>query len=168
MDLAKRFECFFSKRGEIVMRKDMPNMTLAKMRLASHPEAKAESLKKLSTHECESLVARVAENPNTPMEVLEELARHPCPYVRAALCENENTPARILTMLADDEHVDVRYSLAENHNTPQAVLTRLAHDENPYVADRAQRTILRVRSTVTVETNDQNIFGQRNRQRDVG
>lgn len=167
MDLAKRFECFFSRRGEIVMRKDMPYMTLAKMRLASHPEAKASSLKKLSTHECESLVARVAENANTPMEVLEDLARHACPYVRAALCENENTPARILTILADDEHVDVRYSLAENHNTPQAVLSRLAHDENPYVADRAHKTISRLHRSVALETTSESIFTQ-NRQRDVG
>ena len=147
MELRRVFERIFSKGGEVVHRKDMPNVTLAKMRLASHPQASSQTLMKLSRHGWESIVARVAENPNTESEILVKLAAHAHPDVRMALTENPNTPPRVLVMLAADDHVDVRYSLAENHNAPLSVLDLLCNDENPYVADRANKTRDRVRQT---------------------
>ncbi|MBX9687581.1 MAG: hypothetical protein K2X27_12815 [Candidatus Obscuribacterales bacterium] len=144
MEFYKIFDRFFSRDGAKVLRKDMPNVTLAKMRLASHPDAKACILKKLSRHACESIVARVAENANTEVDVLESLLKHPDPNVRIAITENANAPVRILLLLAADQNVDVRYSLSENHNIPPSVLAVLSEDENPYVADRAARTLRRV------------------------
>ncbi len=52
------------------LRKILSAVTLAKLRLSSHPEASRQSLMKLSRHDCPSVVARVAENSNTPIEVL--------------------------------------------------------------------------------------------------
>lgn len=168
MDLTKIFERYFSKQGQVVQRKDMPNPTLAKLRLASHPEAKPSSLRKLAKHECESIVIRVAENPNTPVDVLEDLAHHEHPEVRVALSENPNATARILMVLVEDEHADVRYGLAENHNTPLAVLSRLCEDENPYVADRAQNTLNRLRNSRYKTQSWAPFFRHKQQQRDIG
>lgn len=166
MNLDKIFDRFFSMKGRVVQRKDMPNFTMAKMRLAAHPDAKSAALKKLSKHECESIVVRVAENANTPIDVLEDLARHPSAEVRIALTENDNVPARILLLLAEDEQVDVRYSLAENTNTPLTVLSRLCDDDNPYVAERAKTTISRLRTSKYAPYQWAPFF--RHRQRDIG
>ena len=47
-------------------------------------------------------------------------------------------------LLANDEDADVRYALAENHNISRAVLNKLEGDSNPYVADRATKTLQRI------------------------
>lgn len=149
MELRKIFDRILSRDGdgEVVSRNDMSTVTLAKMRLASHPEAKPKTLMKLSRHGWNGVVARVAENSNTPIDVLAELATHGHPDVRIGLTENPNTPPRILVLLAADENADVRYSLAENHNAPFTVLALLCEDENPYVADRASKTLSRLRQS---------------------
>jgi hypothetical protein len=46
--------------------------------------------------------------------------------------------------LAVDLDADLRYALAENHNINEGVLELLANDTNPYVADRARRTLTRL------------------------
>jgi len=168
MELRKIFERVFSKGGDLMHRRETPTHTLAKMRLASHPEARPSSLMKLSKHNWESVVARVAENTNTPAEVLVELATHAHPDVRIALTENPNTPTRILVILAADESADVRYSLAENPNAPLAVLALLCDDENPYVADRATKTLARIQQA-RYSSNSTGWFPFiRQRQQDVG
>ncbi len=167
MELKGIFESFFSKGGKVIQRKNMPDFTLAKLRLASHPEAKPSTLKKLSRHECESIVARVAENGNATIDILEDLAIHPQSEVRIAVAENVNTPPRILFMLASDSDADVRYSLAENHNVPLAVLSLLCEDDNPYVADRANKTLTRLHLSKNRNNAWFPYFGVNERQRGI-
>ena len=50
----------------------------------------------------------------------------------------------VLRKLAAHKDVDVRIALAENHNLPEKLLLRLTDDENPYVAQRAQKTLSRL------------------------
>lgn len=86
----------------------------------------------------------VAADCTTPAHVLDELVQSEDPEVRIALADNPNTPIDMLLLLTHDESADVRYSLAENHNVPLEVLRELLEDDNPYVADRARRTISRI------------------------
>ena len=167
MELKKIFDRFFSHEENGQEVGGVPKVILAKMRLASHPEAKPWCLKRLSRHDCYDIVARVAENANTNVETLEDLARHQCVDVRIALTENPNTPARVLLHLAGDEAVDVRYSLAENHNLPLTVLSKLCEDDNPYVSSRAYKTLNRLRQGTTNSFVWFPMFGQGG-QRDIG
>jgi hypothetical protein len=54
------------------------------------------------------------------------------------------TPLRLLNKLAFDENPDVRYEIAEDANTPFDLLRMMTEDENPYVAERAKRTLNRL------------------------
>lgn len=121
----------------------LPYITLAKLRLAAHPQARAEALTRLAKSKSEQVLERVAENTNTPQEVLCDLALSEFADVRAAVADNPNTPPRALFLLAMDKDIDVRYSIAENHNAPPAVLQLLTQDENPYVGCRAAATLKR-------------------------
>jgi len=127
--------------------------TLAKQRLASHPEAKPETLEKLGETGSDAISERVAENANTPAETLDKLATHASVDVRVAVAENQATLGSTLEALAADENPDVRYRLAENPDTPVAILETLAEDENPYVVARAQDTLDAVQS-VSMRAND--------------
>jgi hypothetical protein len=49
-----------------------------------------------------------------------------------------------LNKLAFDENPDVRYEIAEDANTPFELLRMMTEDENPYVAERAKRTLKRL------------------------
>ena len=60
--------------------------------------------------------------------------------------DHVTTSLEALMILARDQSVDVRFALAENHNIDESVLNRLLEDANPYVADRAQKTLARLRS----------------------
>jgi len=121
----------------------LPQFTLAKLRLAAHPQACSEALSRLAKSKIEQVLVRVAENANTPKDVLCDLALSDSAEVRSAVADNQNTPARALFLLAMDKDLDVRYSIAENHNAPLAVLQLLSQDENPYVACRAVSTMKR-------------------------
>lgn len=121
----------------------LPYFTLAKLRLAAHPQAHSEALSRLAKSKIEQVLVRVAENSNTPQDTLCDLALSDSADVRAAVADNQNTPARALFLLAMDKDLDVRYSIAENHNAPPAVLQLLTQDENPYVACRASSTLKR-------------------------
>jgi hypothetical protein len=89
---------------------------------------------------------RMATDISTPVVVLERLAKHPNADVRAAVAENENTPLYTVWALSKDADADVRYQLAENHNLPMSLIRSLAGDENPYVACRAQQTLVRLQA----------------------
>lgn len=121
--------------------------TLAKIRLAAHPNAKAACLSRLAQHSCEQIVIRVAENINTPADILALLSKHQCNEVRIAVAENASTPFLVLMELVEDKNVDVRYSLSENHNVPTTLLTVLLDDENPYIGARARKTLDRIKTT---------------------
>lgn len=84
---------------------------------------------------------RVAENPRTPLIALIKLSYDRDPDVRIGVCDNASTPAGLLMLLAGNNCVDVRYAIAENSQVPSQILRVLARDENPYVADRATRTL---------------------------
>lgn len=74
-----------------------------------------------------------------------ELANDEHHEVRIALVDNIHTPEHVMLRLATDEHVDVRYAVADNASSPWTALLLLENDDNPYIADRARRTMARLR-----------------------
>jgi hypothetical protein len=52
----------------------------------------------------------------------------------------------VLWLLVHDLNPDVRFCLAENYDIDPAMLSALSEDENPYVAHRAQQTLMRSRA----------------------
>ncbi len=93
---------------------------------------------------------RVAENSMTPGAVLAFLSRDRDPDVRAAVGLNKNTPQHVLKRLILDLNVDLRYMLASSASLPEWALLLLKGDENPYVADRARRTIARIKQAYEI------------------
>ncbi|HEY9772787.1 MAG TPA: HEAT repeat domain-containing protein [Planktothrix sp.] len=89
---------------------------------------------------------RAAESKDTPARLLEQLALNEDVEVRIAVADNPNTPTDLVSALARDDSADVRYAIAENHNLSKDVLALLREDDNPYVADRARRTLERLDS----------------------
>lgn len=89
-------------------------------------------------------VMKAAENPATRADTLSMLAESCNLEVRMAVAENENTLLETMMLLAQDESSDLRYQMAESHNIHYSVLKLLAKDPNPYVVDRAQRTLARL------------------------
>ena len=105
------------------------------------PDAINTSTHFMPEHErAQRLLVRLAESVRTE-RTIEELARHEHPEVRIAVTENLHTPDRIMLSLAADSHLDVRYAVADNPRSPVEALLLLEENENPYVADRARRTI---------------------------
>ncbi|HEY9678833.1 MAG TPA: hypothetical protein V6C76_12555 [Drouetiella sp.] len=60
----------------------------------------------------------------------------------------------VLWLLVQDPNPDVRFCLAENYDINPEILRALSEDENPYVANRAQKTIMRMRSPGVVVDHD--------------
>ncbi|MBI4532807.1 MAG: hypothetical protein HY711_02580 [Candidatus Melainabacteria bacterium] len=112
--------------------------------VAGNPNTPKEVLARLANDTLENIRRRVAENPRTPVSVLLQMASDPNIDVRLSVAENPNTPPEVLEQLAADDNVDVRYGVAENPHIPAEILVRLADDDNPYVACRAQKTLLLV------------------------
>ncbi len=115
-----------------------------KFMMASNPNTTAELLDFLSFVSDEAALVRVAENPNADRDTLSRLAFHHDPEVRAAVADNINTPDTCFKRLALDESVDVRYRLAENPYAPLSSLYTVLKDENPYVSQRAKKTLSRL------------------------
>jgi hypothetical protein len=90
---------------------------------------------------------RLIDHPSTPKDVLMELAHHPDAEVRAQVADNASTPQEAIMMLVKDESVDVRLSLAECYHLGASVLEMLLEDENPYVCDRAETTLQRLKAS---------------------
>jgi hypothetical protein len=112
--------------------------------IACNPETPSAALYMLSKLHSPGLLKRIAGNPNCPAELIAEIARHPLPEVRLAVCDNPFVPESVMVLLIEDTSADVRYALAENHNLSSEILERLSNDENPYVANRATRTLQRL------------------------
>ncbi len=108
---------------------------------ASTPES---TLKQLAYSTEPEVRARVAENLAAPIDTMHVLLRDNNSDVRLALTQNENIPTSLLVLLAYYSSADVRYGMAENARLPQAILSTLTEDENPYVANRARRTLARL------------------------
>lgn len=145
----------------------LPQFTLAKLRLAAHPQARSEALSRLAKSKIEQVLVRVAENANTSQDVLCDLALSDSAEVRSAVADNKSTPPRALFLLAMDKDLDVRYSIAENHNAPPAVLQLLAQDENPYVACRAVSTMKRALDFPSIADSER-VWGSRENLRRFG
>ncbi len=90
----------------------------------------------------------IASNASTSASVLSHLSKHCDVRVRTAVADNENTNANTSMQLAQDDNADLRYAMAENHHIGRAVLDFLALDTNPFVANRAQKTILRLKQAM--------------------
>jgi hypothetical protein len=87
----------------------------------------------------------------SPAFLLRRLSMATEPAQKIDMVDHVSTPFAVHMILASDENADVRYALAENHNISRAVLNKLKCDANPYVADRAAKTLLRL-SANDVET----------------
>lgn len=92
---------------------------------------------------------RLIDHPHTPGFVLMELAQHPSAEVRAQVVDNANTPKEAVLRLLSDESIDVRLSLAECYHLGISVLEMLVDDENPYVCDRAESTLQRLKASTS-------------------
>jgi len=86
----------------------------------------------------------VAAHQATSTYVLSELASHADVEVRIAVADQRNTPTETVMILAQDDSVDLRYAIAENHNIGADVLRILTEDDNPFVAQRAKKTLNRI------------------------
>lgn len=111
---------------------------------AGSPETSVSELSQLAKSNDVAVRRRVAENERSPRDVQELLARDPKPEVRIAVGLSRLTPENILAQLANDEQDDVRYWLSSAGYLPLKLLEQLSVDSNPYVADRAQRTLARL------------------------
>lgn len=120
--------------------------TAAKNRLASHHDTDAETLDRLSKTGTESVQQRIAENSSSTPDTLEYLSKHASGNIRAAVAQNGSTASDVIGVLARDGDADVRYAMAENAATDAQLLWRLANDENPYVSERALRTLARLKA----------------------
>jgi hypothetical protein len=89
-----------------------------------------------------------ASNASTTAAVLDRLSTHQNLQVRMAVADNENTSLLTSMHLAKDANADLRYALAENHHVHRRTLDFLTKDINPFVADRAQKTLLRLKSEI--------------------
>lgn len=98
----------------------------------------------LAKSDDQDVARRVAENQRTHAATLTRLSRHDSASVRMAVGENRNTAEGVLLYLTQDDCPDVRYIMAENPHIPLAVLEVLSTDENPYVCERAARTLNRM------------------------
>lgn len=141
---------FQQKRIEKIRMSPIWNMyTAAKNRLASSLVNKPNVLNSLARRANESVQLRVAENRTTSPETLKLLSKHESSNVRSGVAQNENSPRSTAELLAVDANCDVRFAMAENPRTSTSILKQLSRDENPYVQDRAKRTIARLKAEET-------------------
>ncbi len=107
------------------------------------PTMTPSSWRALSVH----TALRLIDHPNTPAQVLFELANHASSEVRAQVADNPNTSYEAIMLLVKDESIDVRLSLAQCYHLGTAVLESLTEDENPYVCNRAETTLQRLKAS---------------------
>ncbi|HNH72755.1 MAG TPA: hypothetical protein PLF23_03220, partial [Candidatus Obscuribacter sp.] len=101
----------------------------------------AQEIKKLASHGHYRVRARVAEHPHASIQLLYSLAKDPHPEVRISLSGRKCLPAIILETLLNDECPEVRLELAENPHLELHKLHQLTQDDNPYVSERAWKTL---------------------------
>ena len=108
---------------------------------AGNPETSAEVLDELSNSDSYKVRKRVAENEKICLSTLFRLLFDNEPEVRLATLANSRSPEFFVEHLVNDTNDDVRYNLAENANLKLTYLKRLEQDENPYVRERARKTL---------------------------
>jgi hypothetical protein len=116
--------------------------------LVSNPYTPSQVLEHIAhCAQCPKVLERVAGHPNVNAETLKRLADCKHDDVRSAVAENLNVDETTLELLLKDDSTDVRFALAENPNIPMPILQELSNDDNPYVAHRAQVTVMKTGST---------------------
>ena len=108
---------------------------------AANPDSAAAKLRKLLKSGDRETRLRLAENPSSPPDVLTKLSKDYDPEVRTCIANNHSTPGDIIKNLSKDLHDDVRFSMSSNPCLPLEILCELSQDQNPYVRDRAHKTI---------------------------
>ena len=119
-------------------------ITLRNYFLAGNPAAPLDQLWKLAVDADESVRRRVAENPAAGEHLLRLLYIDQSADVRIAVAENPSCPQDLIQHLVNDKNDDVRFAIAENPNVALEVLAALSEAENPFVSERAKRTISRI------------------------
>lgn len=109
--------------------------------LAGRDKEHESVLRRLARDHDENIRRRVAENCDCPKDVLEALARDTCTDVRIAVALNRKANRPVYNNLCKDPSPDVRFMIASTSYMPVFLLRKLATDENPYVQERAIRTI---------------------------
>jgi hypothetical protein len=122
------------------------NMCKADYLTAASPNITATELVLLSQNDSSAIRARVAENPNCPLYLLAYLVQDSHWDVRLGVACNPRVTMNLLEWLLQDPCPDVRFALAEDHNLPEELLAVLCQDDNPYVAQRAHTTMMRVKN----------------------
>jgi len=112
--------------------------------LFGNPHISATLLDELSHATDARVRARVAEHENTSLSTLFRLVQDENAEVRQSIAFNPKRTTTLLQQLAQDSSADVRYLIAEDALVPPAVLRLLSNDENPYVAQRALKTLSRL------------------------
>lgn len=104
-------------------------------------ETPAAVLAVLAVDEDPLIRKRCAENLNCNGDVLAHLADDSEAAVRAAVARNKHTPLFVLRKLTSDKSAVVRFGIAANPEMPDAILLSLFMDPDPYVAERASKTL---------------------------
>jgi hypothetical protein len=112
-----------------------------KMMAASSASTPGPILACLAVDDSPTIRKRVAENARSPADVLDLLASDSAPAVRVAVARNSATPPYLLRKLSIDESADVRLAIAANPDMPDAILLSLFLDPDPFVAERASKTL---------------------------
>jgi hypothetical protein len=116
---------------------------LLRCQMATSPDTPPAVLDYLADFDETAILVRIAENPKTWTTTLTRLARHRLAQVRLAVAENTRLPLGIMRILVEDACPDVCYAMAENPQLPSSMLKELSASSNPYVAQRAARTLAR-------------------------
>ena len=83
----------------------------------------------------------VASDPNTRPDTLRKLSDDSRYEIRAEVGFNPNTPTDILTKLAEDDSEDVRVCVAQNPHTPEDILRRLCMDTDWFTRHAALKNL---------------------------
>jgi hypothetical protein len=108
---------------------------------AGNPLSAATRLRELLGNGDKQTRLRLAENESSPPDVLRKLAKDKDPEVRAGVANNPSATHTTLKKMALDPHDDVRFAMASNPHLPLEILEQFIEDQNPYVSDRAQKTL---------------------------
>ncbi len=85
-----------------------------------------------------------------------------------SVAEEGTASPDILWLLVDDPNPDVRFCLAETYDIDADILKILSEDENPYVAHRANKTMMRLQSPAGKVVDQDFGSGEINRLRKSG
>ncbi len=145
-------------------------------------EAERVSVKREQEQTVEASESLVGQDNTVPRQIDEILRHFEELFEHTKEAENEDSYRRwllsvaedatasddILWLLVEDPNPDVRFCLAENYNIDAAMLKALSEDDNPYVAHRAQKTLMRMQSPAGKVVDRDFGSGESNRLRKSG